>query len=94
VVTDRLFAGKVQLIRVLQPLVQASETTLQLYEAKRARTIFRVNAGTEALDDLNWLLARGYMIMTKEYSGSRVLYQVMTVTEWVQDPDWSEQSFG
>jgi hypothetical protein len=94
VVVARLFAGNVQLIKALQPLVQAAEIVLHLDEAKRARTILRVDAGSGTLDDLNWLLSRGYEIMAKEYSGQRVLRLVKTVTEWVQDPDWSERSFG
>jgi len=94
VVVDRLFAGNVQLIKALQPLVEAGETTLHLDEAKRARTIIRVDAGAGTLDDINWLLARGYEVMAKEYSGQRVLRLAKTVTEWVQDPDWSERSFG
>jgi hypothetical protein len=94
VVVDRLFAGNVQLIKALQPLVEAAETTLHLDEAKRARTIIRVDAGAGTLDDINWLLARGYEVMAKEYSGQRVLRLAKTVTEWVQDPDWSERSFG
>ncbi len=94
VVVDRLFAGNVQLIKALQPLVEAAEMTLELDAAKRARTIIRVDAGAGTVDDLNWLLARGYEIMAKEYSGQRVLRLAKTVTEWVQDPDWSERSFG
>jgi hypothetical protein len=94
VVVDRLFAGNVQLIKALQPLVEAAETTLQLDAAKRARTILRVDAGAGTLDDLNWLLARGYEILAKEYSGQRVLRLAKTVTEWVQDPVWPERSFG
>ncbi len=94
VVVDRLFAGNVQLVKELQPLVEAAEATLELNEAKRARTIIRVDAGSGTLDDLNWLLARGYLVLAKEYSGKRVLRLAMTVTEWVQDPDWSERSFG
>jgi hypothetical protein len=93
VVTDRLFAGNVQLVKALQPLVQAAEVTLQLDEKKRARTIIRVDAGAGTVDDLNWLLSRGYEITAKEYSGRRVLRLAKTVTEWVQDPDWSERSF-
>src|SRR5712691_1074550 len=58
VVVDRLFAGNVQLIKAVQPLVEAAETTLGLDEAKRARTLIRVDAGGGSLDDLNWLLAR------------------------------------
>lgn len=94
VVVDRLFAGNVQLIKALQPLVEAAETTLELDAAKRARTIIRVDAGAGTLDDINWLLARGYEVLAKEYSGQRVLRLAKTVTEWVQDPEWSERSFG
>ncbi len=94
VVVDRLFAGNVQLISALQPLVEAAETTLGLSEAKRARTIIRVDAGAGTLDDLNWLLARGYEVVGKEYSGRRVVRLAKTVVEWVQDPVWSERSFG
>jgi hypothetical protein len=94
VVVDRLFAGNVQLIKALQPLVEAAETTLQLDAAKRARTIIRVDAGAGTLDDLNWLLARGYEVVAKEYAGRRVLRLAKTVVEWVQDPVWPERSFG
>src|SRR5260370_2917596 len=94
VVVDRLFAGNVQLIKALQPLVEAAETTLHLDEAKRARTIIRVDAGAGTLDDINWRISRGYEVMAKEYSGQRVLRLAKTVTAWVQDPEWSERSFG
>ncbi len=94
VVVDRLFAGNVQLIKALHPLVEAAEVTLQLDEAKRARTIIRVDAGSGTLDNLNWLLARSYEVMAKEYAGQRVLRLAKTVTAWVQDPDWSERSLG
>jgi hypothetical protein len=94
VVLDRLFAGNVQLIKALQPLVEAAETTLGLDEAKRTRTIIRVDAGAGTLDDINWLLSRGYQVLAKEYSGQRVLRLAKTVVEWVQDPVWPERSFG
>jgi hypothetical protein len=92
VVVDRLFAGNVQLNKALQPLIEAAETTLHLTPAKRARTIIRVDAAGGSLDDLNWLLSRGYAIMAKEYAGKRVLCLAETVTEWLQDPDWPERS--
>lgn len=94
VVVDQLFAGNVQLIKAVQPLVEAAEATLQLDQAKRTRTILRVDAGAGTEDDLNWLLARGYEIMAKEYSGRRIVRLSKTVKEWVQDPNWSERSFG
>lgn len=94
VVVDQLFAGNTQLIKAMQPLVQAAEATLQLDEAKRRRTILRVDAGAGTEDDLNWLLSRGYEIIAKEYSGRRVTRLSKLVNEWVQDPTWPERSFG
>ncbi|EFH87959.1 transposase [Ktedonobacter racemifer] len=94
VVVDQLFAGNVQLIKALQPLVETAETTLQLDDAKRRRTIIRVDAGAGTEDDLHWLLSRGYEVMAKEYSGRRITRLSQTVKEWVQDPTWSERSFG
>jgi len=94
VIVDRLFAGNVQLIKALQPLVEAAETTLRLDADQRARTIIRVDAGGGSLDDVNWLLSRGYEVVAKEYSGPRIRRLAGTVTEWVQDPTWPERSFG
>ena len=45
IVVDRLFEGKTQLTRALQPLLLAAEATLQLDEDKRRHTIVRVDAG-------------------------------------------------
>src|SRR5258708_13647017 len=86
VVVDRLFAGNVQLIKALQPLVKAAETTLELDAAKRARTIIRVDAGAGTLDDLNWLLARGYEVTAQEYLGRLVLRFAKPLTTWVHCP--------
>src|SRR5260370_21878228 len=51
IVVDRLFDGKTQLTRALQPLILAAEATLQLDEDKRCRTIVRVDAGGVRLHD-------------------------------------------
>lgn len=94
VVTDRLFAGNVQLVTALQPLVEAAEQTLQLDQARRARTLLRLDSGGGTVTDLNWLLARGYEILSKEYSCQRARRLAKTVTHWVQDPECAERSFG
>jgi hypothetical protein len=94
VVIDQLFAGNVQSNKALPPLMEAAEATLQLDAAKRRRTIIRVDAGAGTEEDLNWLLARGYEIMAKEYSGRCIARLAKTVHEWVQNPTWSERSFG
>jgi hypothetical protein len=85
VVVDRLFEGRVQLNRALVPLMQAAERTLGLDEAKRKRTIVRVDAGGGSVDDINWLLARGYQVMVKDYSTQRARRLAQQVTWWAED---------
>jgi hypothetical protein len=61
VVVDRLYAGNVQLNTRLTKLVEAMEKTLQLDEAKRRRTVLRIDAGGGSLDAINWLRL-GYIV--------------------------------
>ncbi len=86
VVVDRLFAGTTQLSAALQPLVLAAEQTLALDEARRARTILRVDAGGGRLADVNWALQRGYQVHAKDYSTQRAARLAASVTTWVDDP--------
>src|SRR5260370_26327121 len=60
IVVDRLFDGKTQLTRALQPLILAAEATLQLDEDKRCRTIVRVASGGGSLAVVNCFLVRAY----------------------------------
>src|SRR5712692_927491 len=94
VVVDRLFDGKTQLTRALQPLVLAAEQTLHLDAGKRSRTIVRLDAGGGSLDDVNWLLARGYQVHGKDYSGQQAKRLASTVEHWFTDPLQPERQFG
>src|SRR6266581_6815306 len=86
VVVDRLFDGKTQLSKALQPLIQAAEQTLELDERKRQRTLVRLDAGGGSVDDVNWLLSQGYQVHGKDYSTSRALRLAQSVSYWVDDP--------
>ena len=94
IVVDRLFDGKTQLTRALQPLMLAAEESLQLDEQKRQLTIVRVDAGGGSLDDVNWLLERGYLVHCKDYSGKQAKCLAKTVPQWYVDPHQSERAFG
>src|SRR5437870_4713576 len=94
VVVDRLFDGKTQLTRALQPLVLAAEGTLHLDASKRSRTIVRVDAGGGSLDDVNWLLARGYQVHCKDYSGKQAARLAQSITDWYVDPHQPERELG
>jgi hypothetical protein len=86
IVTDQVFAGTVGLAAALQPLVLAAEEVVELDATKRLRTILRVDSGGGSIDDINWALARGYHIHTKEYSRQRARKLGQSVTEWIDDP--------
>lgn len=86
IVVDRLFDGKTQLTKALQPLMHAAERTLQLDKAKRARTIVRVDSGGGSLDDLNWLLSRSSQIHAKDYSSRHARSLAKSVLVWFDDP--------
>jgi len=94
IVVDRLFDGKTQLTRARPPLLVAAEGTLQLDEEKRRRTIVRVDAGGGSLDDINWLLARGYLVHGKDYSGKQAKRLAKSVQDWYVDPHLPERQFG
>ena len=85
-VVEHLLPGTEQLPKALRPLVAATEQVLDLDAARRARTLIRVDAGGGSVDDLNWLLGRGYQVLAKEYSGKRAHKLAATVPAWVDDP--------
>jgi len=86
VVIDRLFDGTTQLSKALQPLMEAAERTLELDERQRGRTLVRVDAGGGSVDDVNWMLTRGYQVHGKDYSSSRAHRLAASVQYWVDDP--------
>jgi hypothetical protein len=86
VVTDRLFEGTKQLAKALPVLMEAAEQTLGLDQGKRQRTLVRTDAGGGSVDDVNWLLERGYQVHCKDYSTSRAKRLAHSVQVWVDDP--------
>lgn len=94
IVVDQLFEGTTQLATALQPLVVAAEGVLDLGVTKRARTLIRVDAGGGSVDDINWLLERGYQVLAKDYSSVRSASLATSVTEWFDDPKVPERHVG
>jgi hypothetical protein len=94
IVVDHLFDGKTQLNVALLPLVVAAEATLDLDVAKRERTLIRIDAGAGSISDINWLLMRGYFVVTKDYSTVRARLLAAQVQDWVADPRDAERQVG
>jgi hypothetical protein len=94
IVVDRLFDGKTQLNVALLPLVSAAAVTLDLDAAKRERTLIRIDAGAGSISDINWLLMRGYFVVSKDYSTARARLLAQQVRDWIVDPRDGEREIG
>jgi hypothetical protein len=94
IVVERLFDGKTQLNSALRPLIEAAETVLELDEAKRKRTIVRIDSGGGSVEDINWLLGKGYQVHGKDYSGVRAKTLAESVMQWITDPADSNRQMG
>jgi hypothetical protein len=94
VVVDRLYPGNLQLQTTLPHLVAALEQTLLLDEAKRRRTVLRIDAGGGSMNGINWLLERGYHVHCKDFSSRRAAHYALSVKEWVDDPSHGGRQLG
>ena len=68
--------------------------TLDIDRAKRSRTALRIDAGGGSLHDVNWLLARGYQIHSKDCSLQRAVGIAPTVKQWFADPQHPSRQIG
>ncbi len=94
IVVERLYPGKTQLNRSLQPLVMEAEQVLGLNPGFRRRTIIRTDAGGGRDADINWLLNRGYGFLTKVTNWRRVAKLLQSVSVWHADPKDPGRQFG
>jgi hypothetical protein len=86
VIVEQLYPGKRQLEQSFQPLVAAAEAVLELTEARRKRTILRVDGGGGDDANLNWALERGYQVLAKVHNWQRAHRLAQSVRRWYVDP--------
>lgn len=94
IVVERLYSGKIQLQRSLQPLVEAAEEVLALDQTRRQRTIIRVDGGGGRDADVDWLLERGYALLVKVKNWKRAAKLAQSVTTWHTDPKTGDRQVG
>ena len=94
IVVERLYPGNRQLERSLQGLIVAAEEVLDLNEARRKRTIIRVDGGGGRDADVNWLLARGYQVLVKVKNWKRAAKLARSVQSWHTDPKTGDRQVG
>ena len=94
ILVDLLYPGNTVLESVLEAVVRALEEALALTPDKRARTLLRIDADGGALETINWLLARGYHLLTKDCSTERAEALAETVEQWYADPRHKQREVG
>jgi len=94
VVTSQLYSGKTQLNNAFKPLVLEAETVLKLDCDKRKRTIIRTDSGGGRDEDINWLLSRNYLFITKAKSWKRAEKVCRSVKQWYKDPKVNGREVG
>jgi hypothetical protein len=98
VVADQIFPGNAHLGPVLEGLMTTAERRLMLSEAtdvaERAHILVRLDAGGGGMASCNWLLARGYQLLTKDYSSQRAGRLAQSVRRWVEDPRCAGRQVG
>jgi hypothetical protein len=94
VIVDQLYSGNALLSRALRQLTIAAEEVLGLNEYKRSRTILRLDAGGGSLEDVNWMLERGYQLHRKDRSSARAAARASTVKQWYDDPRHPDRQMG
>lgn len=94
IVTEKLYAGSVQLDQNLQELVLEAEDVLELDETRRKRSLIRIDGGGGKDADINWLLHRGYWLIGKVKNWLRAKKQAQTVEVWIPDSKEPGRAYG
>jgi hypothetical protein len=94
ILTDQVFAGPTGLTTALRPLVEAAAQVLDLYPARRLRTVLRIDSGGGSLAELKWALEQGYQIHAKDSSRQRARILGLSVRAWIDDPQIAGRQVG
>jgi hypothetical protein len=85
-----LFPGNQLTMQCVQQAVLAVESSFELAPAARKRTLYRLDGGSGTDANLRWLLARGYQVLGKGFSGKRAKALAVHVSRWdgYDDQSW------
>ena len=77
-------------MQCLSQAVLAVESSLELAADQHKRTLYRLDGGSGTDENLRWLLARGYQLIGKGFSGRRAQALAAPISRW--DP-YDDQSW-
>lgn len=77
-------------MQCLQQAVLGVESSLELAFNQRKRTLYRLDGGSGTDENLRWLLAKGYQVLGKGFSGKRAKALAAHVSRWdsYDDQSW------
>ena len=94
IVCDALYPGNSLLVQVLPDLITQAEAVLHLTPSQRRRTVSLLDGGGGSIGSLNFLLERGYAVISKDYSVRRTHQLVKQVTQWIDDEGHPDRQIG
>lgn len=98
VLVDQIYPGSTHLGPVVSVLLSRAACLLGLAQeqalSKRARTLVRIDGGGGGMENINWLLAQDYQVLTKDYSSVRAAKLAQSVVRWVEDPRCAGRQLG
>lgn len=86
IIYERLYDGRAHLESKLEELVIAADETLALTPRQRKRTLLRIDGAGGSDRFINWVLERGFGILTKVHSWKRSRKLAASVKKWHVDP--------
>lgn len=79
---SELYPGNRHTVHCLRPAVLAVENALELAPARRKRTVWRLDGGAGTDKHIQWLLDKGYHLITKGMSNRRAGALAQRVCRW------------
>ena len=79
---SELYPGNQHTIACFRPAVLAAENALELAEAQRRRTVWRMDGGAGSDDQFRWLLKREYHVIAKGLSNFRANALANSARRW------------
>lgn len=85
-----LFPGNQLTMQCLQQAVLGVESSFELASEQRKRTLYRLDGGSGTDGNFRWLLAKGYQLLGKGFSGKRAKMLAARVSRWdaYDDQSW------
>jgi hypothetical protein len=84
VITDLLYPGNFNMKHTLEETIISVEHILEISKEQRSRIVIRVDSGGGSQEKINWMLSRGYQILTKENFRKAEFYS-HGVKNWIAD---------